>query len=535
MTFPATALLRREIFATLRDYRVFLSAAITLGVLSTAVYNSWPEATRTLSDMTYLSGEFLMMLGWVLGIASFVFVPVFAVNNIAQEYRQDTLDIVRMTMVSPAGAVAAKVLNATGYFLLLIIATLPVLGAVFFLVGIEPWVVFSLVGGMLLFATNLGAAATYVSLALASSIRSLLVTYLLVGIINLFVLPIVGQIFLVPIMMGSTNVFLGFNAVSIGLAGGAFSSLFSTFIFFLLACQAWRRPRHSKMPVPTGSPVKTRAEIRRRRFSFPFYIIDPMREKPPIPDWANPMLLKEMRWGMMNRATILARVFYITTLLYFLIGAGIFFDGGYARGGSYNETWVFWYMLQCILPILVAPVLLATAFNQEKEMGNLDSLRLTLQRPWTIIWGKFVAGLQAISPFFLASITCLIVLVCMGYRPNIAPVALTLLTLLVCCGACFAVSLVVSLLTAHSSASIALSYLLGPLLLFAWPLLPSLFFNHADYWGYIPLYRLGDALQKMGPASIADLLIVNLAYAVGTAALLAFGVLYFNQRYLRDN
>jgi ABC-type transport system involved in multi-copper enzyme maturation permease subunit len=527
MVSPGAAMVRRELLATLRDYRVFLSAVAAVVLFSLLVHDQWPDESATLSQMTVMSGSFVQGTWFLLSVFTFIFVPAFAVANIVRERRQQTLDMIRLSTISPRAAIWAKMVNSAGYFLILTFCLTPVMGTVFFLVGVETSILVSIVLSQLCLAMSMSAAATYVSLVLPGTLRALLVTYLLVIILNLYVVPLLWSAF--------AEEYFEVGMVVLTTA----SSLVTGGIFYLLACEAWQRPRSAIKSFPQGKPVKTQEEVMRRRFTFPFYLIDPMREKPPIPDGVNPILMKELRWGLMNQSTNLVRVYYVSTFLIFVLGGNFFY--GFIGSGNYGmdkDAERIWYTFQALLPLLVAPFLLATAFSQEKESGNLDMLRMTLVPPRSMLWGKFIAGVQAVSPFLLASMTGLLLMTLWGFRPHLLHVLVTFVTILVCCGMCFSVSLLVSMLTTNTSASIVASYVMGPMLLLAWPIFPALASRGMNFWDYTPLLSTLHAVVGISDGSAAAAVgqwaFVMIAHLAVSAACFGISVWYFQKRYLRD-
>lgn len=68
-SFPMGVMLRRELRATLRDGRVFLSVAAAVGVMLAALYQVWPTEAATLSELTQRSYATLAsgvrVLGWL--------------------------------------------------------------------------------------------------------------------------------------------------------------------------------------------------------------------------------------------------------------------------------------------------------------------------------------------------------------------------------------------------------------------------------------------------------------------------------------
>lgn len=526
MDYPAVAFLRRDLAATLRDGRVFAVMAVSLAVFSVVMFASWPEGETSLTLLRIVSEERLMLFSGLLLGAACLLVPPFAVNNIAREYREDTLDLVRLTPVSPLGAILEKAVNAAGFFVLLIVATMPVLACVYFLVGVDVGYVLLLVALQLLFTLSLGAAGTFMGLVFKGTFRALLGTYIAVGMVNAVVAPSLVQGFAGGAAPGAALI-----AIPVVL-------LFSLVFFLACGTEAWRaiEGRHAK--APAGPTVKTREEVNLRRRSFPFYLIDPMRVKPPISDKANPFLVKEMRWGLMVRATTLARVFYASLFMYLLVGTTILFYPG--MDDELFSVMPSWYLGQVLLPVLISPVLLATTFSQDRDTGNLDMLRLTLYRPVSILWGKYLAGMQALLPFVFASVASVMVLAPWGLPLRERDLLVTAGTVAVCAALTLAVSMLVSLMTRNTGASIALSFVLGLLLPHGWPALVGALMAVVDPYGIVTwdpfdFTLLGAFSEVLYFERALGLWGVNLAaYTLIAALVFVVSVGVFHKRYLVD-
>jgi len=204
--------------------------------------------------------------------------------------------------------------------------------------------------------------------------------------------------------------------------------------------------------VESHKPIDDPAVLKARRSQYPFYLIDPLRRKKPIEDGRNPMLVKEMRWGLINRGTVLARLTYSAVILYFLLGAGTFLESG-----SYG-TMYFWLMSQIVVTVLVAPALLANALTKERELGNIDMLRMTLLTPRQVVLGKLISGALSITPLLLAAFVSAMEAALFLKLHQWALMTAAYGTMIVCCWLCFVLSLLASLLTRRTASAVVFSY-----------------------------------------------------------------------------
>jgi ABC-type transport system involved in multi-copper enzyme maturation permease subunit len=158
----------------------------------------------------------------------------------------------------------------------------------------------------------------------------------------------------------------------------------------------------------------------------------------------------------MNRNTVLIRIFYITFIVYLIVGIGTVFIE------PRNPDMLAWLMTQIILTVVIAPALMATSFTKEYELGNIDMLRMTLLTPRDIVLGKMWAGAASVAPALLAALVTGIPAVFIGMRTRQWPVMLTgYVTLFVCTLVSLSLGLSSSLVTKRTTASLALSYILS--------------------------------------------------------------------------
>jgi hypothetical protein len=213
-----------------------------------------------------------------------------------------------------------------------------------------------------------------------------------------------------------------------------------------------RRPQEP-LKVETRKPIDNPLVLEARRKTFPYYLIDPLRRKKQIDDQQNPMMVRELRWGLMNRGTILVRVCYSMFILYFIIGSGMMYIE------RSFETIFPWLLTQMIMTVALIPALVGNLFTKEYELGNIDMLRMTLLRPRQIVLGKAVAGAISVAPALIAAVlACLPALFLKLSSREWSLILTGYTTLFVCALVAVSLSIFASLLTRRTSTSLVLSY-----------------------------------------------------------------------------
>lgn len=470
--WPALALVRREFLTELRRPRAFgVIFGFALVALSVAALN-WPSNVYSLRLASFFANEFFQGIALALFGVVLLCVPALSAGAIVAEREQETFDLIRMSLISSTGYVAAKLLNGCGLFFTIVAGLTPILATVFFLAGVET----ARVAAVLVMLAATGVSVTAVSLLCSAVCRRTMAAVVAsyAGIGTLSIAPVVVAFF----ALAALNV-AGFSIRSFQ---GTLSEVFSTFSLlgaFLAALEgriqgagllppilvqlavsavclaiAVRRVQHPPAPPVTDEerPIDDPDVLRARRRSFPYYLIDPLKKRPPVEDSRNPMLIREVRWGIMNRGTMLVRLFYVSISVYFFAAATVLTLR--ARGTDIRP----WIVAQIVMTLCVAPALLANAFTKERELSNFDMLRMTLLRGRDIVYGKLLSGAVTLVPVVVAAIVSVLPLYGLAGLRDVTPVVMGYVTLIACAALALSLSLLGSLFAPRTSAAIALSY-----------------------------------------------------------------------------
>lgn len=487
---PSWALVRRELLSTLRGTRALAALIVFASAVSLYAVAQWPgglgAGRNSLQEFGFASRN--LVQGVCLGLMAgcLFFVPAYAATAIVAERERATFDFLKLTLIRPSGVLAAKLLNALGLFLLLLVGLAPVLSVTFFLVGVDP---FEIAQALTIIVGTSGVCASiglYASARFRKSMSAIAAAYIglvlyLFGPIVLTYLTIAALYFFtsfdvnamgapieyiatitVPLLalyrLFDNSRFTGWGASATGISWSTTTlllayQLVSTLICLYLTLRILRRPP-KPLTVANTKPIDDSAELQRRRTRFPFYLVDPLRRKKTIEDGRNPMLVRELRWGLMNRGTIFIRVFYCAFVVYFFLGVISSID---ARA---YETMSTWFMTQIVVTIMITPALVANSLTKESELGNMDMLRMTLLRPKDIILGKLFAACLAAVPLLAAALLSLVPVVGLGAR-NWPMLGVGYATLFVSTYLALGIALFSSLLARRTATALAFSYAIG--------------------------------------------------------------------------
>lgn len=504
--FPFLALIRRELLETLRRRRAFLFLTLVFGLSLLAVLMDWPDE-NSMAYMAGLAAQSLMTaLLFALMLTGLLLIPGLAGSAIVSEKVNDSYDQLHLTLIRPSGILSAKLANVLGFYFLLAIAVLPLGGVLFFLVGIE-WrdclygfaLVFSLIfscaaGGLMcstLFQRAIPAiVASYATMICCTGLPVIIfyacmeslfeyrswmrwfsfLDSLLAGLGWIsaptgffgFSTEFLLYVLCPPMALFAENRFI---VREYAFLVAIVLQLLAALVFLKITASVLARPPRPPK-VRAERPIDDMAVLEQRRKNFPFYLIDPLRRKEQIADGRNAFLVKEIRWGLLGRATALMRFFYASLLLN-LLGVPLI---TIVMGANDNFSVACGAAASMILTLLIAPALLANVLIKEQEEGNLDMVRMTLLTPWEILSGKLQAG--AMNVLFLI-VPALLVLLMVGASESAGwadwtPVAITLYaapTLAVCAAVSLAASMYCSLRARSTGAAVTASYALSGFLL----------------------------------------------------------------------
>jgi hypothetical protein len=418
ISLPARAVIKREFLSGLRNPRPFFFLALFMAIMILGllfilevVYEH--QLNRFGAINTSMVREIFMSFSMALYLSAALLVPPMAGVSICVEKQQDSYDLLRMTYIRPLSLALAKLGNVLGIYLLVVVASLPFVGVFFFLVGID-WDQFAIsLSLIVLSAFSLASIGLLCSAWFYRTLPAIVTTYILGAATHG---GIIMGLLVFAEFSGSNNYWFGrlirqmgeeaivpaipFLAIALTSDGtlGTETILYTliyhggiAFFALLLTLAILRRPARP-MLVDAEKPIDDQAMLKARRKKFPYYLLDPRRRRPMIPDGQNPVLAKESQTGLMAKGAFTIRVFYGFTLFSFVVS--IFTVSNYLYGGQSSEMVAVAFFFDTVFILLVLPTLVSTAMAREWEWQNVDSLRMTLLSPHEIARGKFRAALR---------------------------------------------------------------------------------------------------------------------------------------------
>ena len=426
---PSAALLKRELFTSLRRKRTFAALVFMMGTVFLIAVPVLLQANAMLRYQPMMNLQpFVAFLYYAFLVMACLLVPALAGVSICMEKQQGSFDLLATSLIRPVGVVAAKMMNAVGVFVLITIAAFPLLGIAFFFAGFD--VVQILIASAIILSAAVACAAagvlcsTLFYRSTAALTTSYLAMFAVLGVpqwMAIWFLAIAASGFGYGGMPRGLDNFLEFVVESspvwcpltglsttIDFLSGTFDTLFVVLgVFFQLAiaggCLALAALVQRRPPKPqkvdSTRPIDDQLVLDLRRKRFPYYLLDPLKRVAEIPDGRNPMYAKERRAGFASKSTHRVRVFYVLAILFFVISM-LMLPALDSRGNEEFLGTVL--MLEAAFVLLTVPPTVATAVTREFELRNIDMLRITLLRPSQVLLGKTYACLMAVAPVVLA-------------------------------------------------------------------------------------------------------------------------------------
>jgi len=493
--FPSTALVRREFLSTLRKPRMLVYTSLAVLACIGGVVLMWPSAQAVQIVGAKTSTVLLNVVTVVLMAGCGLFLPALAATAITSERDDETYDMLHLSLIMPAGMAFGKMLNALGVYWLLALSLMPVLGVTFFLVGLSWQHVLVRAAVIAWMAVAIGAVGIYCSARFQRTVVAIAASYF--GALFVFGIPwvfgaAVLEFFRIRVFWlveAACDVFmLRLEQLAVAVVPPTIIILDSrmpaavnplgpliyltllALFFFRLTLRALRRPPKVRVP-KLDKPIDDAARLHARRKRFPYYLIDPLKRKKIIEDGRNPVLVRELRWGVLGRMTVMVRVFYGALAVDWAVAVAFMLAfGGVGTNRIVDATAVAMTALT-ICTLLPAPILLSSLFVKEREHNKIEMLQMTLLRPTQILMGKLGAAAVQLSPLVVAAVlTSVIVVAPFGLAraewENLLMLGAGLVTLFVCVWTVAALSLAVSLLARTTAGALVETYALA-LILFA--------------------------------------------------------------------
>ncbi len=247
--FQLSPILVKEMAGRMRSARAYTVLTVYLAIvsgLSVLLYMvSFLGSPRTVGGSSAVGTVvFYFLVGMQVLLASFV-APAFTAGAISLERENKTFDVLRMTLLTPAQIVWAKLISALGFTLLLLFATLPLFSLAFLLGGVEPREL--IIALCVVFASALMYAllALYISARSRTTVGATLSTYAIVlgAVVGIPLAALIGSstinLALLPAAPGSVFASLFDAVLTLAISLSPISAIVASQRFFSATGELW--------------------------------------------------------------------------------------------------------------------------------------------------------------------------------------------------------------------------------------------------------------------------------------------------------
>jgi ABC-type transport system involved in multi-copper enzyme maturation permease subunit len=227
---------------------------------------------------------------------------------------------------------------------------------------------------------------------------------------------------------------------------------------FGIFCINVLRPDRARR-VRAQATFSDRRQALRRRLSFPFYLIDPLRRKRPIAAWRNPVYVAEMRSRIFGKPKVILRtlsaIIVLSMVLLLLVAVQ------FATQLNPDAVRVVAIVFQVGVVAFFAPAVCSGSITDERVSGTLTLLRMTPLTVRAVVMGKLKAGLLYVLMFLVSSIPVLLTLSYLEASAAYWRLGAWLGILVLTAAAFVSMGLCASTLTPTTGAATALSYVVA--------------------------------------------------------------------------
>lgn len=419
---------KREFTSLARAWKTFLVCGSFLAILAGMLLMLWPsggvQSIVTESARKIFSMFFSVDLSLIL-----LMTPAFAAGAITSERERGTYSALFSTLLSPGEILTGKLFSSILLILLLVLLSLPIaavcaltggvdaffMGKVILLLFVTAFAygILSLACSSLVTRTSTAVLLNYILVLFfcgASFLPSVLLSKLLPSFTSLFQLirsfsPFDALFFLLypdsyKLTLQVENSFLP-SPFTVCIVFSAILGVVSFAVFAIFVRKAELHGKQRKGEVFTG----TKKAIR-RKLTFPFYLMDPLKRKKGIGRFANPVFVAEMRSKLFSNPQFVVRsvcvIFIISLLLLTLTSLQLSEE---IQASAVRAVAI---LFQIGIVALIAPGLSSSLITEEINRGTFAALRMTRISPLTLITGKLKATFSYALIFIASSIFILL-------------------------------------------------------------------------------------------------------------------------------
>ena len=368
----------RELVTLLRSKKAFVLLGVYLAILIALVLVSWPKGTTSLLYQGALSRELFSIFAVGQTILLALLIPATLGSCMTMEKEGETLDLLLTTPVTADRIVLGKLASGLFYFVLLQLASVPVLLLCFVIGGLGFEDVAGLTVYLLVQLVVYGLTSVNCSTYFHRTHVSIILSYVFVGM----------EAFAMGAVYGDGLEFI----TGARLTPFLFVSGIVAAALYGIARVGVRRPYTPVRKTIEEEDVSRQVGLVIRRDRYPDRLIVPARRTAPMEDGVNPVLDKELQSEIYGSGSLFIRL-VIQLGMFISLGAFLWVLTAALRAEDLSmlhpEYGYFCFVIAYVM--ILGPSMAATTFTREKEERTMESLILTLIPRERIVMGKFWA------------------------------------------------------------------------------------------------------------------------------------------------
>ncbi|MFA6566987.1 MAG: ABC transporter permease [Victivallales bacterium] len=429
MMFPANPIFQREFSSSSRSVKTNFLIWAYLVLLALLILILWPaggiHSVASSSSKQIFSLFFGVNLTLVL-----LMVPAFSATSISWEKENNTYDSLFITMMKPHEIMQGKLFSSILMIVILVFLSIPIASVCALTGGISVLLVTKIVSLIFVTAVSYGLAGLACSAWFSRSSTSIVMNYAVMMVFagaswlpaallsNIFFLQKFKDVWqFVRCMSPYDAMFyllypetyrLSMETVSRGDAVTPYGifigfSVVLSIVSFVLFARGITRPAVKSKAVQGEFYTGTSQAIK-RKLTWPFYLVDPLKRKKTIANWSNPVFVAEMRSKLFANPKFVLRlvsaIFILSLMLLILV------SWQYSTMLKADTVRIVAIIFQICVVALLSPGVSSGLITEEITSGTFLMLRMTPMKPHTVIFGKlkatfFYALIFIVSSFFV--------------------------------------------------------------------------------------------------------------------------------------
>jgi ABC-type transport system involved in multi-copper enzyme maturation permease subunit len=417
---------KREFSGMSRSAKNNIIIAAYLVLLSTALFALWPASG--VHSVASAGGKQIFSMFFSINLTLILLiVPAFSAASITSEKEGNTFSSLFVTLLTPFEIMSGKLFSSVISLVLIVLFSMPIAAICSMTGGISDALFLRMLAVVLLAALSYGVAGLACSSMCERTSSSVVMNYSIIAIFagaSWFPAALLSN--LLPAFQPYFQIIRAFSPYDaifyllypetykltsrVMMGGGAinpftiyivFSGLFAIISFMIFERSIFRPSARAKIHQEQFTDFR---KLVKRKLTWPFYLIDPLKRKKNIGTFSNPVFVAELRSRIFGNPKFVIRTVSVIFILSLAIMTLVAFQFG--NMVSPDSVRMAAIVFQIGVIAMLAPGLSSGLITDEISSGTFVALRMTPLSPFTVVMGKlqatfFYAMIFLFSSFFV--------------------------------------------------------------------------------------------------------------------------------------